>query len=101
MSKIVSRTINLANPPALSKEAKARLAQLADNKIDYSDIPPLTDSFWENAVQNPFYKPTKQVATVRIDSDVIMWLKSKGNGYQTRLNEILRKAMLEELATSH
>ena len=52
-------------------------------------------------MQNPFYKPTKQVTTVRIDADVMQWLKAqgkgKGKGYQTRMNKILRDAMLKEL----
>ena len=48
-------------------------------------------------MQNPFYKPTKQVTTVRIDADVMQWLKAQGKGYQTRMNEILRDAMLKEL----
>ena len=53
--------------------------------------------FWKNAVRNPLYKPTKTSTTVRVDSDVLVWLKSKGRGYQTRINEILRKAMLKEI----
>jgi len=67
------------------------------SEIDTSDIPPLTDVFWKNAVRNPLYKPTKTSTTVRVDSDVLVWLKSKGRGYQTRINEILRKAMLKEI----
>nr|WP_286130771.1 BrnA antitoxin family protein [Enhydrobacter aerosaccus] len=47
------------------------------------------------------YKPTKQIATIRIDSDVLLWLKSQGKGYQTRMNAILRQAMLTELAETH
>ena len=50
MSKIVTRSIDLTNPPKLSKEAKARLAKLNEAEIDYSDIPPLKDDFWANAV---------------------------------------------------
>ena len=49
MSKIVTRSIDLTNPPKLSKEAKARLAKLNEADIDYYDIPPLTDEFWANA----------------------------------------------------
>jgi uncharacterized protein (DUF4415 family) len=61
--------MDLNNPPVLSEEQKARLEALAkrpDSEIDFSDIPELDDSFWKNAVQNPFYKPTKQVTTVRM-----------------------------------
>jgi uncharacterized protein (DUF4415 family) len=83
--------------PPLTKEQKLKLKALAakpDSEIDYSDLPPLGDDFWKNAAQNPFYKPTKTSTTVRLDSDVLAWLKSQGKGYQTRLNAILRDAML-------
>jgi uncharacterized protein (DUF4415 family) len=100
MSKIVKYKVDLNNPPVLSDEQKARLDALAkrpDSEIDCSDIPELDENFWKNAVQNPFYKPTKQVTTVRIDADVMLWLKAQGKGYQTRMNKILREAMLNEL----
>ena len=100
MSKIVTYKVNLNNLPVLSDEQKSRLEALAkrpDSEIDFSDIPELDESFWKNAVQNPFYKPTKQVTTIRIDADVMQWLKSQGKGYQTRMNKILREAMLKEL----
>jgi uncharacterized protein (DUF4415 family) len=75
----------------------AELAALTDDDIDTSDIPPLPDSFFENAVRGKFYRPKKEVTTVRLDTDIKEWLKAKGRGYQTRLNEILREAMLAEL----
>jgi uncharacterized protein (DUF4415 family) len=43
-----------------------------------------------------FYRPVKQSTTIRIDADILHWLKGKGRGYQTRLNMILREAMLRE-----
>ena len=100
MSKPVKSELDLTNPPPLTDKQKAELEALKtlpDEEIDYSDIPPLGDEFWKNAVRNPFYKPTKTSTTVRLDSDVLMWLKSKGKGYQTRINAILRNAMLKEL----
>jgi uncharacterized protein (DUF4415 family) len=100
MSKTVKFELDLTNPPPLTDMQKAELEALKtlpDEEIDYSDIPPLGDEFWKNAVRNPFYKPTKTLTTVRLDSDVLMWLKSKGKGYQTRINAILRDAMLKEL----
>jgi uncharacterized protein (DUF4415 family) len=83
--------------PPLTQERKAELKALADmpdSEVDYSDIAPLTQEFWKNAVPNPFYKPIKTHASVRIDSDVMAWLKSQGKGYQTRMNAILREAMM-------
>jgi uncharacterized protein (DUF4415 family) len=94
MSKVRFKASEL---PVLSPERQAELKMLADkpdSEIDYSDIPPLGDAFWLNAVRNPFYKPTKTHASVRIDSDVLAWLKSQGRGYQTRMNAILREAMI-------
>jgi len=100
MKKLVRRT--LANSP-LTPPRKHKLAQLAEQpelEIDFSDIPPLKESFWENAVRNPFYRPVKQQLTVRLDADVVAWLRQQGRGYQTRLNRVLRDAMLEDVKKS-
>ena len=89
-----------SNPPPLTEAQRDRLKALFEmpaTKIDFSDIPPLDDAFWKNAVRNPFYRPTKTTTTVRLDSDVLLWLKRQGKGYQTRLNAILREAMLRSL----
>jgi len=43
-----------------------------------------------------FYRPVKQAGSMRLDADVIAWLKKQGKGYQTRANRILRQRMLEE-----
>lgn len=104
MSKTVRYELDLDNLPPLTAEQQAELKALEampDEAIDYSDIPPLDDAFWRNAVRNPFYKPTKTSTTVRVDSDVLAWLKSKGKGYQTRINAILRQAMIEEIDKAH
>ncbi|MEA1677665.1 BrnA antitoxin family protein [Nitrospirillum sp. BR 11163] len=90
----------MADLPPLTEEEKARLEALAerpDSEIDTSDIPELPDEFWKNAVRGRFYKPTKTSTTVRIDSDVLAWLRSQGKGYQSRINAILRREMLASL----
>ncbi|QEM70259.1 BrnA antitoxin family protein [Geobacter sp. FeAm09] len=56
-----------------------------------SGIPKITD--WSGAVVGKFYRPVKEAVTVRLDADVIHWLKRDGKGYQTRLNAILRREM--------
>ena len=86
--------------PPLAPRQQAELAALKalpESAIDYSDIPPLTDEFWKKAVRNPLYRPAKVSTTVRLDADVLLWLKAQGKGYQTRINAILREAMLKEL----
>ena len=69
---------------------------VSDEKLDLSDIPEITD--WSNTVRHgQFYRPVKQQTSIRLDADVLTWFKSQGKGYQTRMNEILREAMLKEL----
>ena len=79
-------------------EIKRLLAQrtVPDDQLDLSDIPEITD--WDNAVrQNQFYRPVKQQTSIRLDADVLAWFKAQAKRYQTRMNEILRDAMLKEL----
>jgi uncharacterized protein (DUF4415 family) len=42
------------------------------------------------------YRPIKKLTTVRIDADVLAWLKSKGQGHLSRINDILRREMLAD-----
>ena len=77
-------------PEHIERELEA-LDKLRDEDIDLSDIPETTD--WSNAVRGKFYRPIKKSVTVRLDADVIAWLKSKGEGYQTRLNAMLSQVM--------
>jgi len=83
-------------PESIRKEL-ATLASKPEAEIDYSDLPATTSSDWEGAVRGKFYRPVKQQLTVRIDADVLEWLKSEGQGYQSRMNEILRRAMLNKI----
>lgn len=68
-----------------------KLAAMPDDTIDYSDIPEITD--FSDFVVGKFYRPVKETVTIRLDSDVIRWLKQGGKGYQSRLNALLRKEM--------
>jgi len=69
----------------------AEARRLDSMPIDYSDIPPLDDRFYTKAVEA--WPPGKQQLTIRLDADVLNWLKANGRGYQTRINRILRAAM--------
>ena len=73
------------------KSDLAWLDGLRDADIDYSDIPPLDKTFLKKAT--PPWPPAKKQLTIRLDADVLTWLKSNGRGYQTRINRILRVAM--------
>ena len=73
------------------------LRRMKDSEIDTTDIPPVSD--WSKAVVGKFYRPIKKPLTIRVDADVLAWLKGQGRGYQTRINALLRSAM--ESGESH
>jgi uncharacterized protein (DUF4415 family) len=68
-----------------------KLAALRDTEIDLSDQAEVRD--WSRAVVGKFYRPIKKSLTIRLDADVLAWLKGQGRGYQTRINKLLRAAM--------
>lgn len=72
----------------------AALRKLGDDSIDTSEIPEIKD--WSGSVVGKFYRPLKEAVSIRLDVDVLAWLKSKGPGYQTRLNRTLRELMMKE-----
>ena len=78
---------------ASKKQAKelAALAALRDEEIDLTDLPEVLD--WSGAVVGKYYRPIKKSLTIRLDADVLAWLKAQGRGYQTRINQLLRTAM--------
>jgi uncharacterized protein (DUF4415 family) len=83
--------------PPLTEKQIAHLKALAarpESEIDTSDIPELTAEQWKRGVRGRFYRPVKRQITARVDADVLEWLKSQGEGYQSRINAILRREML-------
>lgn len=97
MTKIVRRILSNSKLTEARRRRLEKIAQQPDEDIDTSEIPELTESFWRNAVRNPFYRPVKKQLTLRLDADVIAWLRRQGKGYQTRANTLLREAMLRDL----
>jgi len=71
-----------------SKTDWEKLDNMHDDDIDCSDIPAYGADFWADAkIVTP---PEKQQLTIRLDKDVLDWMKSQGKGYQTRINAVLR-----------
>ncbi len=94
-------TRNGSNARATGKTDFKRLREMSDREIADSDIPKLDKSFWKNAKLT--MPEPKDRLTIRVDHDVVEWLKRKGSGYQTRINAILRsymKAQSDEGASS-
>lgn len=63
-----------------------------DSDINYEDIPRLTDKQLADMVRLRDVRP-KVPVSVRLDPAVLTWLKSKGRGHLTRINDILRNIM--------
>jgi len=95
----------------IKARVKRELAALAsaDRPIDLTDARELPAPAWENPIRGVeawlevaragnLYKPVKQAVSMRLDADVVSWLKQSGPGYQTRANQILREKMLAESA---
>jgi len=81
--------------PRLSAEKRRQLQKLAarpDSEIDLSDIPEIRE-IPSDAVIGRFYRPKKTAVTIRLDADVVAWMKATGAGYQTRINAYLRQLM--------
>ena len=76
------------NELSISKERLAQLEAIRDEDIDCSDIPELDADFWKHAKMS--VPPGKKQLTIRLDADVLAWLKAQGKGYQSRINAILR-----------
>jgi len=68
---------------------------MKDEDIDFSDIPRLTPEMFANAIVRKGLQPIprKQQLTLRIDQDVIDFFKKQGQGYQTKINQLLRAYM--------
>jgi uncharacterized protein (DUF4415 family) len=81
------------------KSDLARIDRMRDADIDYSDIPPLDSTFLKKAAV--VWPPVKQQVTIRLDADVLDWLKGHGRGYQTRINRILRVVMESQPPARH
>lgn len=73
-----------------------RLRTMDDSEIDFSDIPPLGEDFFKNAIV--VMPRVKRMVSIRLDGDVVDWYKGEGPGYQTRMNAVLKAFMKSSLA---
>ncbi|MBK6431278.1 MAG: BrnA antitoxin family protein [Anaerolineae bacterium] len=86
------------NNVSISKESLTdweRFDALQDEDIDLSDAPEITPELFAKAVVRRGLKPppSKQQITIRLDEDVLGWFRAQGEGYQVRINSLLRAYM--------
>lgn len=90
-SNTVRQTLDPKALPALTSEERAELetvAAMPDEQIDYSDAPYRPEAIWMRAVNDA--QGPKQQITLRLDADLVDFFKHTGQGYQTRINAVLR-----------
>lgn len=100
MNKLVTKTLADCRMTPARKRELEKLAARPDSEIDLSDMPELTESFFKNAIRNPFYRSERGELTVNLDADVFAWLRKQGEDYQTRANQVLREVMQKDLRKS-
>ena len=76
-----------------SKTDYERLEAMTDDSINYSDLSELTAEDFKQIIKATKSNTDKVKITVRLDADVLSWLKEQGGHYQRRINRILRTVM--------
>ena len=90
-----TKTNSAARRLKISDETQAFYKKRASVDND-PDAPVLPPEMWQNAAIGKYYRPLKTPVSVRIDNDVLAWLRSKGEGHISRINGILRERMEQE-----
>jgi uncharacterized protein (DUF4415 family) len=80
----------------ISEETRRAYAKRDRRPDTDPDAPQLPPEYWGNAVIGKYYRPLKTQISFRIDNEVLDWLKSKGEGHLSRINEILRERMSKD-----
>lgn len=91
-----STTISSAKKVKISEKSKQAYRK-RDRALDNdADAPQLAPGYWAGAAIGKYYRPVKTQISLRIDNEVLDWLKSKGEGHLSRINDILREQMIRE-----
>jgi uncharacterized protein (DUF4415 family) len=76
--------------------------QISSKQID-TDNPPWSEEMLGPPVvrrgRGPQKAPTKILTTIRLDADIVAFFRSEGRGFQTRINEALRRVKDQGLTT--
>ena len=86
------RATTLVTIPITDKQRRElqRLAARPDSQIDFSDAPEGRPRASQVEVGR-FYRPIKQLVSLRVDADVLAWYRGQGKKYQTYMNQVLRR----------
>jgi uncharacterized protein (DUF4415 family) len=93
---VIDVDLDLERQRPLTEAELAMLAATEGVEPDTSDIPELTEEQIARMVPFHLFRARKEAISVRIDKDILAWLRSQGPGYQTEINRILREHMLAQ-----
>ena len=96
MKRVSTKTNSAGRRLKISDETQALYKKRARSLDSDSGAPVLPPEMWQNAAIGKYYRPLKTPVSVRIDNDVLAWLRSKGDGHISRINGILRERMEQE-----
>jgi uncharacterized protein (DUF4415 family) len=86
----------------MKRATTAKLPRKTSAKVSDPDNPAWTEDMLGAPVvrrgRGPQAAPTKVLTSIRLDADVLDYFKSQGAGYQSRINDTLRKAVDRNLA---
>jgi uncharacterized protein (DUF4415 family) len=86
----------MASDHKLTDSQTEQLRALEGREPDTQDIPEAPAGNWQHARRGAFWKARKEAISLRVDMDVLDWLRRQGPGYQTTINRILRERMQAE-----
>jgi uncharacterized protein (DUF4415 family) len=78
----------------LTAEQFADLQAVQGGPPNTEDIPEAPAGNWSHARR--FFKPRKEAVSLRLDADVLDWLRRRHERYQPEINRILREKMEAE-----
>lgn len=102
--KKISESSRQEKPPKKNKQfisktmKKPKNLSNADNAIDLSDIPEINLQQLGNPLIGKFYRPKKQLISIRLDADVLYWFKTYPQ-YQKLINQVCRLYMHQKKHT--
>ncbi len=75
------------------------LAALPEDRIDTDDIPEAPLANMMAGERGRYFRPTKTSITIRLDADLVDWFRTQteNGGYQTEINRVLRRHMVETI----
>jgi uncharacterized protein (DUF4415 family) len=81
---------------SLTPSEIARLDAVEGRLGDCGDIPEIWEPAWKTAVRGKHAKQAQQAISIRLDVEVLRWVRAKGSSSSVEINRILREKMEAE-----